>query len=179
MVKQQIRIFIFRRDLRLFDNTALLDACNFGSAGVTLPVLPLFIFNPNQIDKTKNSYYNAKSIRFMLECLEELEGNIAELGGKLLFFENENDANVLEMISKQFEIKSIHSNKDVTPFAERRDGIIRSWALKKIAVDFVHLEDYTFHSLDEVRTKTVTPTGLKNEGIVLSSLYSFQKHMSI
>ena len=151
--KERIRVFIFRRDLRVFDNTALLDACNYGDKEV-LQVLPVFIFNPYQVSATLNPYHNPRSIRFMLESLEELGEEIASIhGGKLVFFENKSDIDTLKDIQREFDVASVHFNMDLTPFAKARDAKIKEWCdAEKVAC--VSLEDYTFHSINEVRTKT-------------------------
>ena len=47
-MREKIAIFWFRRDLRLDDNSALAAALKSG-----LPVLPVFIFDPNILEKLK------------------------------------------------------------------------------------------------------------------------------
>ncbi|KAJ3334919.1 hypothetical protein HDU91_002448, partial [Kappamyces sp. JEL0680] len=150
-MREQLRIFIFRRDLRVFDNSALLDACSYGS-NVLLPVLPVFIFNPKQVTAA-NPYFNPRSVRFMLESLYELRQSIHDLGGSVLFLEAEDDVQALRGLSKNFDVKSIHFNKDLSPFARARDDAIAKYA-SSIGADCVQMEDYTFHTMDEVRTKT-------------------------
>ena len=46
---KDINIFIFRRDLRFEDNISLNSLISLG-----LPILPIFIFNKNQINPEKN-----------------------------------------------------------------------------------------------------------------------------
>ena len=64
-----IAIFIFRRDLRLFDNTTL---NKIKDNYKNLKILPIFIFNKNQIDKDKNTYYSSNAVQFLFESLDEL-----------------------------------------------------------------------------------------------------------
>ena len=151
-LKEKIRVFIFRRDLRIFDNTALLDACNYGEREVH-QVLPIFIFNPYQVTAALNPYHNKRAIRFMLESLRELDETISKKGGKLVYFENNQDIKALEDIQQQFDIASVHFNMDLTPFSKARDAKIKDWC-QKHQISCISLEDYTFHSVNEVRTKT-------------------------
>jgi deoxyribodipyrimidine photo-lyase len=46
-------IFIFRRDLRLTDNSGFINALKESAH-----ILPLFIFNSKQIDKKENSFFS-------------------------------------------------------------------------------------------------------------------------
>ena len=69
MTSSNIGLFIFRRDLRLSDNTSLkilLQTCSV--------VYPIFIFTPTQVDK--NPFKSEHSIQFMIESLCDLENQI-------------------------------------------------------------------------------------------------------
>jgi len=50
-------IFIFRRDLRLDDNTALLQALKNSET-----VIPCFIFDPRQIHEDRNPFYSHRCV---------------------------------------------------------------------------------------------------------------------
>ena len=88
-----MNIFWFRRDLRLFDNSSL------NKLKETYPkqkILPIFIFNKNQIDKDKNKYYSSNSVQFLFESLDELP--------ELNFYYSDNDLSILNDIKKKFNI---------------------------------------------------------------------------
>ena len=73
-------LFIFRRDLRLDDNTGLLAACkNLES------VIPCFIFDPTQISDS-NEYKSNNCIQFMIESLQDLDKQLHKHGGRLYTF---------------------------------------------------------------------------------------------
>ena len=76
-----MNIFLFHRDLRLFDNTSLIRQIKKFKQ-----VTPVFIFHPPQIDPKKNSYFSHNSVQFMCECLEELRKEIKSLKGEMHFF---------------------------------------------------------------------------------------------
>lgn len=117
-----MNIFIFHRDLRLVDNTALIKQLkNRG------PVTPIFIFPPAQIDPKLNKYFSHNSVQFMIESLDELSSEVRERGGQLYYFRGDN-LQVLEQIKKKAKIGSIAYNLDYTPFAKKRDQEIENWA---------------------------------------------------
>ena len=99
-----IVIYIFRRDLRLFDNSSL---NKLKETYLNQKILPIFIFNKNQIDKDKNKYYSANSVQFLFESLDELP--------ELNFYYSDNDLTILNEIKKKFNITAIGFNKDYTP----------------------------------------------------------------
>ncbi len=135
-----IAIFIFRRDLRLVDNTTLNLIRN---SYKNIKILPIFIFNKNQIDKTKNSYYSANSAQFLFESLDELP--------ELNFYYSDNDLNILKIIKNTYKssLKVIGFNKDYTPFAIKRDAEIKNWC-ESNKIDIISDEDYTLHKLGEI-----------------------------
>ena len=72
-------LFIFRRDLRLFDNISLNYAMtNFKN------IIPIFIFTPEQIDKNKFKSDNA--IQFMIESLKDIDKKLKQYKSKLHVF---------------------------------------------------------------------------------------------
>ena len=90
-MKMKLNIFIFRRDLRTIDNIGLLN-CE------EQKILPIFIFDPEQINDSKNSYFSNNCVQFMIESLIELEENIKNLGGKLYFYYGSPDKVLIEII---------------------------------------------------------------------------------
>ena len=80
MIWGMTNIFIFRRDLRIWDNNGLNQIIKKG-----LDIAPIFIYNPEQIDRTKNKYFSDKSVEFMHKSLEDLNRDIFENNRKLQF----------------------------------------------------------------------------------------------
>ena len=94
MTSKTFQLFIFRRDLRIHDNTALEALHEYPE-----PIIPIFIFAPDQIDPTKNPYFSNNSVQFMCESLHDLENNIKEKGGRMNFFHGDTIA-ILEKLLK-------------------------------------------------------------------------------
>ena len=131
-------VFLFRRDLRIYDNTALNNLRdNYPSA----KILPIFIFNKKQIDKDKNKYYSANAVQFLFESLDELP--------EINCYYTDNDLTVLADLKKRLGIKAIAFNKDYTPFAINRDKEIQDWC-KTNGVDCITAEDYSLFKIGAV-----------------------------
>ena len=92
--KFQKALFIFRRDLRLEDNTGLAFALEHAQE-----VILCFIFSPEQIEH--NPYRSDHCLQFMIESLEDLEKEIIAKGGRLYLFYEKPEKIVAELIENQ------------------------------------------------------------------------------
>jgi deoxyribodipyrimidine photo-lyase len=121
MSKQNLVLFIFRRDLRLEDNLPLQEALNFaGTIGAEL--LPVFIFTPQQVGKAAPVKSTA-SVSCLLQSLEELDEALHsryKSGLCILYDDNIKALTKLKKNSK-YNISSIFQTKDYTPFAKYRE----------------------------------------------------------
>ena len=140
-------IFIFRRDLRLYDNNGLNYAMsNFDN------IIPIFIFTPEQITD-KNKFKSNNAIQFMIESLKELDEELKENESKLHIFQGENEK-VIKKIIKDIDNENIIFNMDYTPYAIKRDKEIESICKKK-NINCIIKEDYLLKEIG---------TFLKNDG---------------
>lgn len=131
----KIAVFIFRRDLRLFDNTSLIKAIM-----EQYIILPIFIFTPEQIEVKQNKYFSNNSVQFMCESLESLNESLIELGTRLYYFYGTN----IEIINKIYTVlkfDAIISNCDYSFYSRNRDLQLQNWAKSKSIV-FKQYEDY-------------------------------------
>src|SRR6056297_615982 len=96
-------VFIFRRDLRLYDNTALIEALKNSEE-----VIPIFIFTPTQLDKNKLKSNNC--VQFMIESLKDLESDLKKKNGKLYYF-YDTEEKALEQIITNKDINAVYVNK--------------------------------------------------------------------
>ena len=130
-------IFIFHRDLRTYDNTALIKAikeCDY--------VYPIFILNPEQINSAKNPYFSANGFHFMLETLIELRKEL-----KLTILSG---FSRLSALYREFNIKKIYINKDYTPFARRREQFYLE-ICKKENIELVSCDDIVLNAPTEIK----------------------------
>ena len=75
-----VNLFLFHRDLRIVDNTTLIEQIKQEKS-----ITPIYIFNPEQINPKKNKYFSNNSVQYMIESLNELSQEILKKGGKLYF----------------------------------------------------------------------------------------------
>ncbi|MFZ0555702.1 MAG: deoxyribodipyrimidine photo-lyase [Nitrososphaeraceae archaeon] len=108
-------LFIFRRDLRLDDNTGLKSALS--QAGY---VIPCFILDEQLLNTTPAKQKNNNAIQFMIESLRDLDQQLKQKNSRLcLFFGKTN--NVIKQLVIKENIGSIHFNDDYTVFSKTRD----------------------------------------------------------
>ena len=107
-------LFIFRRDLRLQDNTALNEALRLSNQ-----VLPCFIFDPRQIES--HPYQSQPALHFMLQSIAVLDQQLQDVGGALTLYNGLPDQ-VIASVLKQQSIQAVFINRDYTPFSRRRDA---------------------------------------------------------
>ncbi|MBL8014544.1 MAG: deoxyribodipyrimidine photo-lyase, partial [Candidatus Omnitrophica bacterium] len=115
--RYQKSLFIFRRDLRCNDNTALIRALTDSQA-----VIACFIFDPRQIDP--HPYQSQPGLAFLLESLADLQEQMAKRQGTLYFFKGEAHDIVDKLIVKE-HIQAVYVNEDYTPFSTSRDLAIK------------------------------------------------------
>lgn len=125
MGKHSRALHIFRRDLRVQDNSALHAALASSAETVTC-----FIFNDAQVKP--HPYRSANGLAFMIESLEDLSKEIERRGGRLLVLHGSHDA-VVSQVIRDLEIDAVFFNRDYTPFSRARDEAI-ALACSKLGV---------------------------------------------
>jgi deoxyribodipyrimidine photo-lyase len=111
-------IVYFRRDLRVYDNMAMIEAIKNSSE-----IFCVFIFDPRQYQKKENEYFSCNSFQFLLESLEDLEKQLDKIGKRLNIFKG-NPSEVLGYLFKELDIDQLYFNMDFTPFSKLRDSEI-------------------------------------------------------
>ena len=147
--KYQNSLFIFRRDLRLHDNTALIQALEQSEA-----VIPCFIFDPRQVS-TKNQYRSLNALQFMVESVQDLDAQLREQHGKLFIFHGE-PVKVLAALIKQISIDAIFCNRDYTPFSIERDNSIKHLC-NQHHINFHQMGDALINEPESIKSASGTP----------------------
>ena len=154
-------IFIFRRDLRLFDNIGLYSAIKKYDK-----IIPIFIFTPEQVTD-KNKFKSENAIQFMVESLKDLDNNLKEYNSKLHIFYGDN-IQVLQSIIKKISIRAIVFNMDYTKYAIKRDNSIKKLC-KDNNIECVIKEDYLLQPISTLNKDNGDPytvfTPFKNNGL--------------
>jgi deoxyribodipyrimidine photo-lyase len=151
-------LHIFRRDLRLEDNTAL-RAASSSAEEQSLA----FIFDPRQVDA--NPYRSNNALLFMLNSLNELKRCIEKKGGRLFFF-YDSPGDVLRNLLKDHD--ALFLNNDYTPFSLKRDK-----TLKKLCDEM----GSAFHSFDDALLNPPHKV-LKSDGTPYTVFTPFYKSAS-
>lgn len=138
-------LFIFRRDLRLEDNLGLLQALE-----VCETVLCSFIFDPQQVDRSKNKYFSEAAFYFLINSLKELNQDLKNRNSAIHLFEG-SPAEVVVSLIKNEGIEAVFVNKDYTPFARRRDDAIDK-ACEEKDIYFERCDDVCLSHIESIRT---------------------------
>lgn len=142
-------LFIFRRDLRLDDNNALLAALEQSEE-----VIPLFIFDPRQIGP-KNDYRSLKAIAFMIDSLHDLDGQLNKKQSRLLCGYDVAEEFLDRLLSKS-SIDAVFWNKDYTPFSLKRDEQLEHVCIRH-QKSFFSLHDALLINPETVHSASNTP----------------------
>jgi deoxyribodipyrimidine photo-lyase len=134
-------LFIFRRDLRLADNTGLRRALR-GSA----KVVPAFIFDPRQTGR--HPYRSAPALQFLVASLAELDRALRARGSHLYVFQGEAEKVVSALVGAE-GFEAVWVNRDYTPFSRRRDQAIEE-ACRERNVAFISTGDALLNEPEDI-----------------------------
>lgn len=136
--------------MRLEDNKGLLEALEKSEE-----VLPIFIFDEDQIDKKKNEYFGNNAFQFMINSLKDLDKSLSSRKAKLFLFKGRYEK-ILEELLKNESIDAVFVNKDYTPFSVKRDEKMRD-ICDVLGIKFFRIEDYVLSPIEEIKTSTRKP----------------------
>lgn len=142
-------LFVFRRDLRLVDNTGLLKALEESKE-----VISCFIFDPRQVEQS-NSFGSNNAIQFMLASLAQLNQELAKRKSRLyLFYGLPHE--VIKKLIVQEKIDGVYTNRDYTPFSLKRDELIKEVCIKNKA-EFIACNDLLLHEPEQIKSGNGDP----------------------
>jgi len=131
--KYNYSLCILRRDLRLDDNTALLQAFKNSRK-----VIACFIVDPAQVS-SKNEYKSDTAIQFMSEAVQNIKQDVSSRNGHFYVFYG-HTKNIVEQLFERERIDALYINKDYTPFSSTRDSMLET-ICKKNSVAFYAYDD--------------------------------------
>ncbi len=140
-MKPRIRIFWFRRDLRLHDNHGLYQALKS-----ELPVLGLFIFDSAILKKLEDK--DDARVTFIHSELFSINQQLHELGSSLRV-EHGVVLDIWKKLCAEFEIDSVFTNHDYEAYAIERDLKVEKFLLSQGA-EFKSFKDQVIFEKDEV-----------------------------
>jgi len=118
-MKEDVNILWFRHGLRFHDNASL-HAATDGSGA---KILPMYIFD-GECTLTKRFQYNR--IKFMLECLEDLDETLSQVKARLCCFKG-SPVEVLENLRKLLNIRKVCFDMDPEAIWKERDDRVKKW----------------------------------------------------
>lgn len=148
MDRQAINIFWFRRDLRLSDNAGLYHALKSDH-----PVLPIFIFDRNILDKLDEK--SDRRVEFIHHTLAEIQQQLKIIGSSLDVYYDFPEK-VFTSILKKYHVKQVFTNHDYEPYARERDESIKKLLLVS-SITFHSFKDQVILEKDEVLKDDKSP----------------------
>ena len=145
---KEVSIFWFRRDLRLEDNAGLWKALKSGH-----PVVPIFIFDRNILDKLEDK--SDARVSFLHQRLTELQYQLTGMGSSLHVFYS-TPAEAMNTLSQTYTVKSVFLNRDYEPYARERDELVFNyWSEHDVPV--IGAKDHVIFEKNEVVKADGTP----------------------
>ena len=114
-MKYKKSLFVFRRDYRLDDNTALIQACKNSEQVILCFLFEKTLLNPN------NLVFSEMRIRFMIDSLKDLFLQVKQKNCNLLIKNNSVSSLISSSIIED-DISAIFMNKDNSPYGRFRDN---------------------------------------------------------
>ncbi len=138
---QKINIFWFRRDLRLEDNAGLFRALTAKN-----PVLPLFIFDKNILDRLEDK--DDARVTFIHKAIKTIQSKLVTLGSNIDVYYGDPEDIWTSLINK-YEIETVYLNHDYESYALKRDNEIKN-LLENHGIQFKSFKDHVIFEKDEV-----------------------------
>lgn len=150
MQSKKIKLFWFRRDLRLEDNAGLYRSL---CETTDIPVQPIFIFDENILSRLDNP--QDKRLPFLYRVISDLKQELQKRQSDLWVFYSTPEKVFNELFSK-YEVQSVYCNHDYEPAAIHRDLSVKRMCEAK-GVAFASFKDQVIFEKNEVLTGQQNP----------------------
>ncbi|TBW29364.1 deoxyribodipyrimidine photo-lyase [Gramella sp. KN1008] len=140
-MNKEVNIFWFRRDLRLDDNAGFKAALQD-----ELPVLPIFIFDEEILDKLPE---DDARVTFIYDTIQQMRKNLQDENDSSLAIFYGKPEKVFINLLKDYSIKKVFTNRDYEPYARERDEKVKN-LLKENEIEFLDFKDQVIFEKDEV-----------------------------
>ncbi|WP_443945884.1 cryptochrome/photolyase family protein [Pedobacter sp. AW1-32] len=144
---KKISIFWFRRDLRIEDNAGLYHALKSEN-----PVLPLFIFDRNILDKLPK---DDARVTFIYETIQTLKEKFRKLGSDVLIKYGKPEK-IWQEILKEYQVEAVFTNHDYEPYGRERDDAMSEF-LSSERITFKTFKDQVIFEKGEILKADKTP----------------------
>ncbi|MCM8569912.1 DNA photolyase family protein [Gramella jeungdoensis] len=145
---KDVNIFWFRRDLRLDDNAgfkaALLD---------DLPVLPIFIFDEEILDKLPE---DDARVTFIYDTLQDMRKSLQDENDSSIAIFHGKPEEVFQDLLSNYNIQKVFTNRDYEPYAKERDEKVIK-LLEEKEIEFLDFKDQVIFEKDEITKQDGDP----------------------
>ena len=145
---KKVNVFWFRRDLRLNDNVGLQKALLSD-----LPVLPIFIFDNDILDKLEDRY--DRRVDYFHQALNAMNEEL-HLHNFSIHFYKGTSQNSFKTLLNEFKVNAVYCNSDYEPQAIERDKLIKEY-LSANGVEFYNFKDQVIFEKSEIVKSDNTP----------------------
>ncbi|QKX06896.1 deoxyribodipyrimidine photo-lyase [Aquimarina sp. TRL1] len=147
-MKQKVVIHWFRRDLRLYDNTALHHALSSG-----LPVIPVFIFDTGIISGLPE---DDARISFIYSLLKNIQDTLENNFSSSIHLYHTNPETAFIQICNDYDVQAVYTNHDYEPYATERDTCIGNF-LKSKNISWHTYKDQVIFEKEDIVKKDNSP----------------------
>ncbi|CAH8283379.1 deoxyribodipyrimidine photo-lyase [Mariniflexile fucanivorans] len=147
-MKETLNIFWFRRDLRLDDNHGLFEALNGNH-----PVLPIFIFDANILEKLPK---DDARVTFIHNTLQNINKTLKTNYKSSLAMYFGKPFDIFQQLIEDYNIHSVYTNHDYEPYAKERDTSIKN-LLNENNITFNTYKDHVIFEKNEIVKSDGTP----------------------
>jgi deoxyribodipyrimidine photo-lyase len=140
-MNQPVNIFCFRRDLRLDDNKGFYEALNGN-----LPVLPIFIFDKDILDKLPK---DDARVTFIFRVIEKMDSKLQKEYSSGIAIYYEKPIEVFKGLLETYNVETVYTNHDYEPYANKRDSEIKEFLASK-SIIFKTFKDQVIFEKDEI-----------------------------
>src|SRR3990167_3983981 len=137
-------LFLFRKDLRLDDNTGLIWLLKRAEK-----VYPVYVFDEDEISP-QNPYFGQPSAQFLSESLEDLNQQLTSKGSKLSVIRGKY-LQILKTLIASVNPDIVCVNREYTPTSINRDKVIQE-TCADLGVSFESFQDTTLVTLEEAKS---------------------------
>ena len=147
-MSKKINIFWFRRDLRLDDNIGFYNALISKH-----PVLPIFIFDTDILDKLP---IDDARLTFIHQTLQDMRQTLQDQYHSSIAMLHGSPKDIYKQLNEDYDIDTVYTNHDYEPYATARDSEIKSF-LAEQAIEFKTYKDQVIFEKSEVVKKDGDP----------------------
>ena len=136
---KKIGLVLFTSDLRLHDNTTLMEAIRENDE-----ILPVFCWNESYMNEDQFGFLRMGDLRrgFLTKILNNLHSNLKSKGGYLLVKKG-NQLEVIQTLLTHYFIQKVYTKKQVGIEEKRENDKLKKWLLSK-GIDY---EEYSTSTL--------------------------------